>query len=83
MATPLIKCFIFVMILLLFSQWRIIMSNNNTPICDFGLHKGEPYTRLPASFLTWMIATNHQKAHYANDELKRRELAATKQRHHG
>jgi hypothetical protein len=71
------------MIALQFSQWRIIMSNNPPPICDFGLHKGEPYTKLSASFLTWMIATNHQKAKYASEELKRRELAATKQHHRG
>lgn len=59
------------------------MYDENNPICDFGLHKGEPYTRLPASFLTWMVGINHQKAQYASDELKRRELAATKQLHRG
>ncbi|MEL0641802.1 hypothetical protein V6260_14415 [Pseudoalteromonas aliena] len=47
-------------------------------ICDFGLHKGEPYTKLPASFLTWMIGTNHNKREYADAELKRRQHAATK-----
>jgi spore germination protein GerM len=50
-------------------------------ICDFGLHKGEPYTRVPASFLTWMIGANHKKSHIAVQELKRRELAATNQIH--
>lgn len=46
-------------------------------ICDFELHKGEPYTKLPASFLTWMIGTNHNKREYADAELKCRESAAT------
>ncbi|WP_372763365.1 hypothetical protein [Pseudoalteromonas sp.] len=59
------------------------MSEQHNHICDFGLHKGEPYTRLSASFLTWMVGTKHQKAHYASAELKRRELAATKQLRRG
>ncbi|NMF47713.1 hypothetical protein HHL01_05915 [Pseudoalteromonas arctica] len=52
------------------------MPHTKHAICDFGLHKGEPYTKLPASFLTWMIATNHEKSKYASEELKRRETAA-------
>lgn len=66
------------MIPLQIRKWRIVMSEINNQICDFGLHKGEPYTRLPASFLIWMVGINHQKARYASEELKRRELAATK-----
>ncbi len=53
------------------------MTHTPHTICDFGLHKGEAYTKLPASFLNWMIATKHEKSHYARTELKRRELAAT------
>lgn len=60
-------------------QQDLIMSHTKHAICDFGLHKGEPYTKLPASFLTWMIGTNHHKREYANTELKRRERAATNQ----
>lgn len=53
------------------------MSDTNHTICDFGLHKGQAYTKLPASFLTWMIAAKHNKAEIASKELKRRERAAT------
>lgn len=45
------------------------------PICDFGLHIGEPYTRLPASFLNWMVEINHDKSQLARQELLRREDA--------
>jgi len=71
----------------LFSAFVTINQNNKTrvkfmpdtkrTICDFGLHKGEAYTKLPASFLTWMIAAKHQKSEYASKELKRRQQAAT------
>ncbi|WP_188085409.1 hypothetical protein [Pseudoalteromonas sp. FUC4] len=53
------------------------MQHTKNTICDFGLHRGEAYTKLPASFLTWMIAANHEKSQYASKELKRRETAAT------
>ncbi|WP_171972338.1 hypothetical protein [Pseudoalteromonas sp. EB27] len=53
------------------------MQHTEHTICDFGLHRGEAYTKLPASFLTWMIATKHEKSKYASEELKRRETAAT------
>ncbi|MEO2268456.1 hypothetical protein [Pseudoalteromonas pernae] len=52
------------------------MNNNNNMICDFGVHKGESYKQVPASFLTWMVGINHQKASIAKEELKRREQAA-------
>lgn len=45
------------------------------PICDFGVHKGEHYTALPASFLTWMIGTQHPESAIAQQELARREQA--------
>ncbi|MDO6834402.1 hypothetical protein Q4596_02145 [Pseudoalteromonas carrageenovora] len=51
------------------------MLNNTHTICDFGLHKGEAYTKLPTSFLTWMISTKHRQSEYAHTELKRRERA--------
>ncbi|GAA64223.1 hypothetical protein P20311_2017 [Pseudoalteromonas sp. BSi20311] len=53
---------------------------NNTTICDFGLHQGEPYTQLPVSFLKWMIDVNHQKSQYAHDELARRKRVVEQQR---
>ncbi|GEK10529.1 hypothetical protein HUZ36_15830 [Pseudoalteromonas sp. McH1-7] len=45
-------------------------------ICDFGLHAGEPYSSLPASFLNWMVETGHDKREYAKVELNRRVCAA-------
>ncbi|KTF09848.1 MAG: hypothetical protein ACI6PR_10905 [Pseudoalteromonas sp.] len=51
------------------------MLNNTHTICDFGLHKGEAYTKLPASFLIWMISTKHRQSNFAKAELKRREQA--------
>ncbi len=53
------------------------MADKESAICDFGLHQGEPYNKLPASFLNWMVGNNHQKSHYAEQELQRRQLAAT------
>ncbi|KZN39085.1 hypothetical protein [Pseudoalteromonas luteoviolacea] len=44
-------------------------------ICDFGLHAGEPYSKLPACFLNWMIETNHSKQNIAKLELGRRAQA--------
>lgn len=41
-------------------------------ICDFGRHKGERYTRIPISYLKWMINSNHDKKAIAEAELKRR-----------
>jgi len=41
-------------------------------ICDFGRHKGEPYTRLPVNYLLWMVNSNHSHADIAESELKRR-----------
>jgi len=55
------------------------MANEENAICDFGLHQGEPYSKLPVSFLNWMVGNNHLKSHYAEQELQRRQLAATGQ----
>ena len=55
-----------------------IMSNREQQICDFGLHQGESYTKLPASFLNWMVGNNHEKSALAKQELKRRQLAASR-----
>ncbi|MCF2856068.1 hypothetical protein L1286_01165 [Pseudoalteromonas sp. SMS1] len=49
-------------------------------VCDFGLHAGEPYSKLPACFLNWMIETNHSKQDIAKIELERRELAVSNSR---
>ncbi|MAD88949.1 MAG: hypothetical protein CMK64_04550 [Pseudoalteromonas sp.] len=46
-----------------------------SPICDFGLHQGEKYTELPASFLNWMIEIEHEKCAIAKQELQRRASA--------
>ncbi|WP_404343214.1 hypothetical protein [Pseudoalteromonas mariniglutinosa] len=55
------------------------MATEQQQICDFGLHNGEPYSKLPASFLNWMVGNKHEKSHYAEQELMRRQLAATGQ----
>ncbi|KZN38624.1 hypothetical protein N480_13295 [Pseudoalteromonas luteoviolacea S2607] len=49
-------------------------------ICDFGLHAGEPYSKLPACFLNWMIETKHNKQDIAKTELNRREQAVSASR---
>jgi Putative quorum-sensing-regulated virulence factor len=41
-------------------------------ICDFGKHKGVPYTRLPVSYLNWMVNAGHHCADVAKAELSRR-----------
>ncbi|MCQ8878637.1 hypothetical protein NQT69_11550 [Pseudoalteromonas shioyasakiensis] len=55
------------------------MAQSNEHICDFGLHQGQSYTQLPASFLNWMVGSNHEKSALAEQELQRRQLAATGQ----
>lgn len=52
------------------------MDNSNNLICDFGVHKGESYRQVPASFLNWMVGVNHHQAPLARAELRRREQAA-------
>ena len=41
-------------------------------IVDFGRHEGERYTRLPVSYLNWMVNSDHSKKEIAQAELKRR-----------
>lgn len=40
--------------------------------CDFGMHEGKLYTRIPVSYLKWMVNRNHPKAYIASAELARR-----------
>lgn len=46
----------------------------NTPnlMCDFGKHAGTLYTRIPISYLRWMVQVGHSKKDIAEAELKRR-----------
>lgn len=41
-------------------------------VIEFGKHKGTPWTRLPVSYLKWMINEKHAQAHIAQAELDRR-----------
>lgn len=41
-------------------------------ICGFGRHKGTLYTRLPISYLKWMVQVNHDRKDIAEAELDRR-----------
>lgn len=41
-------------------------------ICDFGKFKGERYTRIPVSYLKWMVNVGHTYAEIAQAELDRR-----------
>ena len=46
--------------------------NTHNLICDFGKHKGVPYTQLPVSYLKWMVNSDHSKKDIAEAELDRR-----------
>lgn len=46
--------------------------NTHGMVCDFGRHKGTPYTQLPVSYLKWMVNADHSRADVAAAELKRR-----------
>ena len=48
--------------------------NTHNLICDFGRHKGMPYTRIPVSYLKWMIQSSHSSAEIARAELDRRGI---------
>jgi hypothetical protein len=48
------------------------MKNTHNLICDFGRFKGERYTRIPVSYLKWMINSDHSHKEIAESELKRR-----------
>lgn len=39
---------------------------------DVGKHAGERFTRLPVSYLRWMVSVRHAMAHIAQAELDRR-----------
>lgn len=39
---------------------------------DFGRHKGTLWTRVPVSYLKWMVCAKHQQAPRAQAELDRR-----------
>jgi hypothetical protein len=41
-------------------------------VCDFGKHKGELYTRIPVSYLKWMVNVGHNQVEIAQAELDRR-----------
>lgn len=41
---------------------------------DFGPHQGEQWTRVPISYLRWLITTDHAKAGVAKKEIKRRGI---------
>lgn len=41
-------------------------------VCDFGTHMGKLYTRIPVSYLCWMVNVKHSMAHIARAELERR-----------
>lgn len=50
--------------------------NTHGMICEFGKHKGTPYTRLPVSYLLWMVNVKHSKQEIAQAELDRRGTVA-------
>lgn len=46
--------------------------NTHNMTVSFGRHQGELYTRIPVSYLLWMINVEHTYAHIAHAEIKRR-----------
>ena len=48
-------------------------------ICDFGRFKGQPWTRLPVSYLKFLINEGSKYAPIAQAELKRRGIALTQE----
>ena len=46
--------------------------NTHGMICDFGKHEDVPYTRIPVSYLKWMVNSNHSRKIIAQAELDRR-----------
>ena len=47
------------------------MNTHNLTV-DFGRHAGMLYTRVPVSYLKWMVQSNHSRAPIAKAELDRR-----------
>lgn len=48
------------------------LPNTHNVECDFGKHKGTLYTRMPVSYLKWMVNCSHSRARFAEAELQRR-----------
>lgn len=46
--------------------------NTHNLVIDFGKHKGTLYTRLPVSYLRWMVQCGHSQEDVARAELDRR-----------
>ena len=46
--------------------------NTHGMVIGFGKHKGELYTRVPVSYLFWMVNVEHQDAATAQAEIDRR-----------
>ena len=46
--------------------------NTHHLVCDFGRHSGTLYTRMPVSYLLWMLNSQHSRADIAKAELERR-----------
>lgn len=46
--------------------------NTHHLVCDFGQHKGQPWTRVPVSYLLWMVNNKTRDHEIAEAELKRR-----------
>ena len=46
--------------------------NTHSLTVEFGKHKGERYTRVPVSYLFWMVNIGHQHAATAQAEIDRR-----------
>ena len=46
--------------------------NTHNLVIDFGKHKGELWTRLPVSYLKWLVNVSARNADIAEAELKRR-----------
>lgn len=50
--------------------------NTHHMTVEFGKHKGELYTRVPVSYLRWMVNAGHRQADIAQAELDRRGVSA-------
>jgi hypothetical protein len=48
------------------------MMDTHHMVCDFGKFEGERYTRIPVSYLKWMVNVDHTHADIAEAELERR-----------
>ena len=51
--------------------------NTHGMTVEFGKHRGTLYTRMPISYLKWMINANHGQADIAKAELSRRGVSLT------